>query len=162
MTTPAKPKPPPQLSPPRDPANPQWSTPVNDGLLTVRGMEHAALVFVMVQSVGQHQAEMMRTRLLSLADRSHGKIALSLENVADMTSAGINALVAVNVRCRDLGGSMAVFGLSKDIRKMLRVTRLDRAMTIVETAHEAVKSLDQPKKGRWSALAWARADKDAA
>lgn len=134
----------------------------DEGLLTVRGMDSAALVFITAPAVHEHQATIIQTRLIALADRTRGRIALSLADVIDMTSAGINALVTVNTKCKDLGGALALFGLSREIRKMLRVTRLDRAVIIAETAHEAVKSLDRPRRGFWGAFSWARSDKDAA
>jgi anti-anti-sigma factor len=137
--------------------------PGEEGLLTVRGMRSAALVFITSPAVHEHQAELIRARLLALADRTKGRVALSLENVTDMTSAGINALVAVHNRCRDLGGSLAVFGLSKEVRKMLRVTRLERTIVITETAHEAVTAITRPRRtGFWAAFAWAKSEKDAA
>jgi anti-anti-sigma factor len=137
--------------------------PGEEGLLTVRGMDSAALVFITAPAVHEHQAELIRVRLIALAERTKGRIALSLENVTDMTSAGVNALVAVHTRCRDLGGGLAVFGLSREVRKMLRVTRLDRTIVIAETAHEAVKATSAPPKGGfWSAFTWARPEKDAA
>jgi anti-anti-sigma factor len=145
--------------PPTAPATP----PGEEGLLTVRGMDSAALVFITAAAVHEHQAELIRQRLLVLADRAKGRLAVSLDNVSDMTSAGVNALVAVHNRCRELGGTLAVFGLSRDIRRMLRVTRLDRTIVISETAHEAVKAISAPRKtGLWAALSWARSEKDAA
>ena len=135
-----------------------------ESLLTVRGLENAALVFITAASVHEHQAEMIRTRLLALAERTHGRIAVSLENVTDMTSAGINALVAVMGRCKDLGGGLAVFGPSREVRRMLKVTRLDRAIVIADTPHEAVRAISRggARKSFWASLSWARADRDAA
>ncbi|MEX2218087.1 MAG: STAS domain-containing protein [Phycisphaerales bacterium] len=130
-----------------------------EGLLTVRGLENAGLVFITCPSIHEHQAAMIRARLLVLAERTHGRIAVSLENVIDMTSSGINAMVAVNARCRELGGGLALFGLSRDIRRMLRVTRLDRAIAIAQTPHDAVRALDKPRRGFWSAFSWARPDR---
>jgi anti-anti-sigma factor len=137
--------------------------PSEEGLLTVRGMDNSALVFITTPTVHDHQAELIRARLLALAERIKGRIAVSLENVSDMSSAGINALVTVHTKCKDLGGSLAVFGMSRDIRKMLRVTKLDRTIVICETAHEAVTAISRPRKsGFWAALSWAKSEKDAA
>jgi anti-anti-sigma factor len=137
---------------------------MDDGVITVRGMDSVALAFLGMQTIREHQASIMQERLLGLADRARGRIAVCMSEVADMTSAGINALVAVNARCRDLGGHLALFALGRELKKMIRVTKLDRAIIIVDTAHEAVRSFEAPpRRGLLQlAMSWARHDKDAA
>ena len=137
---------------------------MDDGLITVRGMDSVALAFLGMSYVREHQAAMIQDRLLGLADRAKGRLAVSMSEVTDMTSAGINMLVAVNGRCRDLGGHLALFALDSQVRKMIKVTKLDRAIVIVQTAHEAVRSFESPpKRGLLQlAMSWARQDKDAA
>ena len=137
---------------------------VDDGLITVRGMDSVALAFLGMSTIRQHQATIMQERLLGLADRTKGRLAVSMSEVTDMTSAGINALVAVNARCRELGGHLALFALDREVRKMIKVTKLDRAIVIVQTAHEAVRSFEcPPKRGLLQlAMSWARQEKDAA
>jgi anti-anti-sigma factor len=134
-------------------------------MLTVRGMKTAALVFITCPAIHEHQAAIIQTRLLALAEKARGRLAISLAEVSDMTSAGINALVAVHNRCRQLGGGIALFGLSREVRRMLKVTRLDRTIQIAETPHEAVRVLSESepaRRGIWSIFTWARSDRDAA
>jgi anti-anti-sigma factor len=137
---------------------------MDDGLITVRGMDSVALAFLGMSYIREHQATMVQERLIGLADRAKGRLAVSMSEVTDMTSAGINMLVAVNARCRDLGGHLALFAMVREVRKMIKVTKLDRAIVIVQTAHEAVRSFDAPpKRGLFHlAKSWARQDKDAA
>ena len=137
---------------------------MDDGVITVRGMDSVALVFLGIKIIREHQATMVQERLTTLADRTKGRIAVSMSDVASMSSAGINSLVAVHTRCRDLGGHLALFALGRELKKMIKVTKLDRAMVIVDTAHEAVRSFEAPPKRRLFQLAmsWARQEKDAA
>jgi anti-anti-sigma factor len=137
---------------------------VDDGLITVRGMESVALAFVSIPSLREHQAGMLQERLMGVAERARGRLAVSMADVGDMTSAGINALVAVNARCRELGGHLSLFGVGRELRKLLKVTKLERAIVVVETAHEAVRSFGSPpRRGFFRlALSWARQEKDAA
>ena len=138
---------------------------MDDGLITFGGMESVALAFIAIPSLREHQAGMVQERLLGLADRAKGRIAVSLGDVGDMTSAGMNALVAVHGRCKELGGHLALFGMSKELRRMFKITKLDREIVITGTAHEAVRSFETPERKRrfWSlAFTWAKQEKDAA
>lgn len=135
------------------------------GLITVSAMESVALVFVAMPQVRERQAEMIQERLRTVAERSSGKVAISLSEIVIMTSAGINALVAANAHCEEQGGHLAIFAAPKELRKMFKVTKLDRKLVIVQTAHEAVRSFGRggPRKGIFgTALSWARSEKDAA
>jgi anti-anti-sigma factor len=137
---------------------------MDDGLITIRGMDSVAVAFIAIPSIREHQAQLVQERLTGLADRTKGRVAVSLADVGDMTSAGLNAMVAVHGRCKDLGGHLAIFALSREVQRLFKVTKLDRALVIAETAHEAVQSFHgSAKKSLWkSAFTWARQDRDAA
>jgi anti-anti-sigma factor len=135
------------------------------GLITVSAMESVALVFVGMSQIRERQAEILQERLRVVADRTAGKVAVSLSEVAIMTSAGINALVVASTHCESTGGHLAIFAASKELRKMFKVTKLDRKLVIADTAHEAVRSFGGHSPVRsllQAALSWARSEKDAA
>lgn len=136
-----------------------------DGLITVTPMESVALAFIAMTTVRERQAEIIQEKLLAVAESAKGKLAVSLAEVAVMTSAGVNALVAVHACCERFGGHLALFALSRDLRKLLKVTKLDRKLVIAENAGEAVRSFagPSPRKGFLrNAFSWGRHDKDAA
>ena len=137
---------------------------MDDGLITIRGMDSVALAFIAIPSIREHQASMVQERLCGLADRARGRLAVSLSDVGDMTSAGLNALVAVHARCKGLGGHLALFGANKDVLRLIRITKLDRALVLADTAHEAVRSFEVPaRRSMWKlAFTWAKQEKDAA
>lgn len=136
----------------------------DDGLITVAGMENVALAFIGVPDVRERQADLIQQKLITIADRAGGRLAVSLSEVATMTSAGVNALLAVHLHCEKLGAHLALFAMSRDLMRMFRVTRLDRKLVITETAHEAVRSFTSPPKRGFlrAAFSWARQDRDAA
>jgi len=149
-----------------DAAGPKAPTVTDDsGLITVSAMESVALVFVGMSQIRERQAEILQERLRVIAERTGGKVAVSLSEVAIMTSAGINALVVASTHCESMGGHLAIFAASKELRKMFKVTKLDRKMVIATTAHEAVRSYGGHAHRRsllQAALSWARLEKDAA
>jgi anti-anti-sigma factor len=144
-----------------DPSTPQKVG--DDGLITVSGMDNVALIFLAMSGIREHHADMVQRRLITVADRSHGKLAVSLSEVAALNSSGINALVAVHTHCASLGGHLALFALSPEVRKVFKVTKLDRKMILADNVHEAVQSFTKPKKSFLrGAFTWARQDRDAA
>jgi anti-anti-sigma factor len=151
-----KPAPAPTPEPASSPAG-------DDGLITVSGMDNVALIFLAMSGIREHQSDMVQRRLIAVADRSHGKLAVSLSEVAALNSSGINALVAVHTHCVELGGHLALFALSPEVRKVFKVTKLDRKMILTENVHEAVQSFTKPKKSFLrGAFTWARHERDAA
>jgi anti-anti-sigma factor len=135
-----------------------------DGLITVASMEGVALAFVAMATIRERQAEVLRAGLCEVAERAQGKLAVSLAEVSVLTSAGINALVAVHALCERHHGHLALFAMSKDLRRMLKVTRLDRTLVLADNAQEAVRSFTAPaRRGLLrAALGWTRHDRDAA
>lgn len=155
--------PPLSAKPALSPRPPQPDKSGDDGLITVSGMDNVALIFLAMTGIREHQAEMVQRRLTAVADRSHGKLAVSLSEIAVLNSSGINALVAAHTHCVSLGGHLALFALSTEVRKVFKVTKLDRKMVLAENVHEAVQSFTKPKKSFLrGALTWARHDRDAA
>jgi anti-anti-sigma factor len=135
----------------------------DDGLITVSGMENVALVFIAVSGIREHQADMVQRRLTAVADRCHGRVAVSLSELVSLNSSGINALVAVHTHCVSLGGHLALFAMSEDVRRVFKVTKLDKKMVLAGNAHEAVQSFTKPKKSFLrGAFSWAKQDRDAA
>jgi anti-anti-sigma factor len=137
--------------------------PGDDGLITVSGMDNVALVFLAMTGIREHQADMVQRRLISVADRTKGKLAVSLSEITALNSSAINAFVAVHTHCASLGGHLALFALSPDVRRVFKVTKLDRKLTMVDNVHEAVQSFTKPKKSFLrGVLTWAHQERDAA
>ena len=69
-----------------------------DGLITVASMDGVALAFVAITNIRERQAELMREKLMAVAERARGRIAVSLSEASVMTSAG--EIPATDKRCR--------------------------------------------------------------
>ena len=116
----------------------------DQAIFTVSPAEQAAVVSVACSRIHQHQAEHLRNRLIGVADRAGGRLAVCLEEVVDASSACINALLAVNTHCASMGGKLVLFGLNDEISKMLRMTKVNRTIAVATDAREALDSMDEP------------------
>ena len=135
-----------------------------DGLITVSALRGVPLAFFGMKEIRERQADLIQDKLLLIAQRSKGRLAVSLAEVAVLTSSGINAFVAVNSLCRKLGGQLVLFAVAPEVERMIRVTRLDRTLIMVANADEAVQALGagEKRRGFLAALGFGRAHKDAA
>lgn len=116
----------------------------DQAIFTVSPAEQAAVVSVACSCIHQHQAELLRNRLIGIADRAGGRLAVCLEDVVDASSACINALLAVNMHCASMGGKLVLFGLNDEITKMLRITKVNRTIAVATDARDALDSMDEP------------------
>lgn len=74
-----------------------------------------------VRTVGE-----LRTNLLTLADGGLAHIVADFGGVRFCDAAGLGALVAVNNRLTENGGTLRLIGVRPAQRRILQITRLDR------------------------------------
>lgn len=85
--------------------------------------------FAMVAIAGEidvHTVGELRTVLLALADKGHVHIVADFAGVRFCDAAGLGALVGVNNRVAENGGTLRLIGVRPAQRRILQITRLDR------------------------------------
>jgi anti-sigma B factor antagonist len=73
-----------------------------------------------------HTVGELRTILLALADEGLTHIVADFAGVRFCDAAGLGALVAVNNRVTESGGTLRLIGVRPAQRRILQITRLDR------------------------------------
>jgi anti-anti-sigma factor len=79
----------------------------------------------------------LQHELLQLLDRKPDKIVINLAGVPYMDSSGVASLVKLLSRARKAGVGLALVGLTKRVRNIFEITRLDGVFDIRETESEA-------------------------
>lgn len=120
----------------------------DDSFVSVAATTHVAVVSIELPSLRERQAVIMEERLMELAGQCQGRLAVGFSQVTDMTSAAINALIAVSSACRGAGGRLVIFGLDRPLRKVFASTGLDKLLTVAADADAALR-LFNPRP-RWS------------
>lgn len=116
-------------------------------LLFLDVVDGVAVVGVNLPSLRERQAVVLRDRLQEIAEKSDGRLAVSMTDVIDLNSACINALVDVNKACHALGGHLMLFGLRPELRKSFRQTGVDKILPMADDCDRALKTFE---KRRWS------------
>jgi anti-anti-sigma factor len=89
------------------------------------------------QDFGREQAERVENFLHTL---ERVKVVLDFDDVEQVDSAGLTALVNAQEALRALGGDLKVSTTSPVNRKILEITRLDRQLDVFDSVIDAVKS----------------------
>lgn len=121
----------------------------SDGLILVRPRDSVAVVTLVKRSLHEQHLPEIEARLVALADAVQGRIALSLAGVEDLASAGINALIRVHLRCKQLGGMLACFAADEHTRQVFRVTHLDQRLPLTGDVEQACNLINRKPPGTW-------------
>ncbi|MGH3380239.1 MAG: STAS domain-containing protein [Actinoallomurus sp.] len=92
---------------------------------TVVRRDGASAVVEVAGEIDVHTVGELRTILLALADTGHLHIVADFSGVRFCDAAGLGALVGVNNRVADRGGSLRLTGVRPAQRRILQITRLD-------------------------------------
>ena len=84
----------------------------------------------MFPTVGEREASIIQDDILGLVDQTPGRIALDMTGVQVISSVGLGMLITVSKRCKASGGRLAIFGLRHELLDLIKLTKLDRILTI--------------------------------
>jgi anti-sigma B factor antagonist len=94
---------------------------------------------VLREKVTEHENDALLNDIAEAADTRGWRIAMDLSQVGLLSSAGLGGLITLHKRCADAGGRLVVFGLQGPIMDLLKLTKLNRMLTIEPTREAAVK-----------------------
>jgi anti-sigma B factor antagonist len=110
-----------------------------DLVLSTRQVDDLAIVSVGGEVDLETASQLGDHALEALRDVSP-HVLLDLTDVTFMDSTGLKVLLSIQRRADLAGGSFAIAGASRSVRKILTLTGLDQTFTIHETVDEAPTS----------------------
>jgi anti-sigma B factor antagonist len=87
-----------------------------------------------------HSPAMRKVLLGEIKEKHTPKVFLNLKNVRYVDSSGIATLVEGLKASRDNGSRMILFGLSRSVREVMELSRLQKIFEIYETEEQALSS----------------------
>lgn len=100
-----------------------------------------ALAVITCEKVGGREAPIVQQELTVAGESAGWRLAVDLAAVTMLSSIGLGALVMLHKKCREEGGVFVVCGIGKELRELLKITHLDRVLTIVKDAAAGVKAV---------------------
>jgi len=87
-----------------------------------------------------HSPAMRKALLQEIKEKKTPKVFLNLEKVRYIDSSGIASLVEGLKASRDMGSRLILFGLSKTVREVMELSRLQKIFEIHESEAQALAS----------------------
>jgi anti-sigma B factor antagonist len=100
--------------------------------------DSASAVVEIVGEIDVHTVGELRTILMALADEGRVHIVADFSGVRFCDAAGLGALVAVNNRVAESGGSLRLIGVRPAQRRILQITRLDQLFRRYDSVDDAL------------------------
>ncbi len=95
---------------------------------------------ILVNSVGEREAGVLKDELIDAARKGAGRLVLDMSEVKVLGSVGLGMMVTVTNECRGLGGALVVFGISEPLLQMIKLTKLDKFLKIKKDRAAAIKA----------------------
>jgi anti-sigma B factor antagonist len=87
-----------------------------------------------------HSPAMRKALLQEIREKKTPKVFLNLEKVRYIDSSGIASLVEGLKASRDVGSRLILFGLSKTVREVMELSRLQKIFEIYDSEAQALAS----------------------
>ncbi|MEM1329179.1 MAG: STAS domain-containing protein [Planctomycetota bacterium] len=100
-----------------------------------------AVVAVHCESVTEREARIISDEVGTYAADAAHRVALDLEQVHMLASAGIGAIITIHKNCQKAKGKLVVFNLRPELLQLLKMTKLHKLFTIADCRDKALKAL---------------------
>ena len=87
-----------------------------------------------------HSPAVRKALLLEIKEKKTPKVYLNLEKVRYIDSSGIASLVEGLKASRDIGSRLVLYGLSKSVREVMELSRLQKIFEIYDNEEQALAS----------------------
>lgn len=104
----------------------------------------SAIIAEVTGEIDLRTAESLKSRLLAMSDAGFRRIVLDFTEVRFCDASGLGALVAVQNRLSEHGGEIKLARVRPTLRRLLRITGLDRLFTVYDQVGEAVAGGGSP------------------
>jgi anti-sigma B factor antagonist len=92
-------------------------------------------------SLEEQDAKSILSDLKADAPEWNWRVALDMNNVEFLASAGIGSLINFHRTCAGAGGTMAMFGVNDNIQGVFKVTKMNKFFTMTKDQSQAIKKL---------------------
>jgi anti-sigma B factor antagonist len=98
--------------------------------LSVRRVAGVTIARILREKVGDFESDIIRNEAVAAIVANTPRLAIDLEEVQLLTSAGIGALITIDRECKSKKGKMAVFNVAPELLTILKMTKMDRVFAI--------------------------------
>lgn len=107
----------------------------------VEAMTWGAVVRVLVEKITERDAGIIEAEAAEAGPMNRWRIAVDCSQVTFLPSVGVGMLVRLHQRCKQGGGKMAIFGLSDQLAKLVKLTGVDKIIPLAADEAGAARAL---------------------
>lgn len=96
---------------------------------------------IVCPKVGEREAEIVQQELSAASEKHNWRTIVDFSAVTFLTSVGLGVLVTLLQRAKRGGGKLALYGINKELMDILKITHLDKVLTIVPNREAAIKAV---------------------
>jgi anti-anti-sigma factor len=93
---------------------------------------------VLCEKISEYEATVLEPELRALAADHQYKLVLDMTSVEMIASVGLGMLVQLNRAIKQAGGKFVLANLSENIKKVMKITRLDAGLTITGSVADGI------------------------
>lgn len=114
---------------------------INTGFLETTDFdENGAVVRITAHKIHEHESSRLIEEFKSyLANSGKLRIVMDYSDVEFVSSAGLGAMITTSKAAGDVGGKMVLTGINENVMQVMKLTRLDRLLTIEKNVVKAQK-----------------------
>lgn len=102
---------------------------------------NVGVVVITAPNLGSREAQVIKQDVIAYAPKVNHRIVLDFAHVTMMGSLALGLLVELSKQCKATGGVMALCNLNEDLRGILKMSHLDRLLTITKDRASAIRKV---------------------
>ena len=110
-------------------------------IVAVDEISGAVIARIHCPTVGERESSVIEQEVSAAARAGGRSVGLDFSRVTMLPSVGLGMLIKLSSACKQGGGKLVLFGLDDNLQKLLKVSALDRLLTIAPDEAKAIKKL---------------------
>lgn len=107
--------------------------------ISVRSVAGVAVAEILRDKITEHENQAVFADLNAAAAANRHRLAVDLGRIGLLSSAGLGGLITLHKACAAQGGRLVIFGVQDQILNLLRLTHLDRLLTVATSRDDALQ-----------------------
>ncbi|MBL8762775.1 MAG: STAS domain-containing protein [Phycisphaerae bacterium] len=101
----------------------------------------ATVARIECEKLANREAQVIEAELNAEGEKCAFRLVVDLSQVTMLPSIGLGMLVSLHRKCKEKAGRLAICNLSPDLLNVLKLTHLDRLLTICKDREAAIKTV---------------------
>jgi anti-anti-sigma factor len=108
---------------------------------TIEKTEKYTKLYLGEEKLDTLKAPQLKSELVTLYQSGTVNLILNLSEVKYVDSSGLSAILVANRMSKEVGGCLVLVGVTEHVMKLVKISKLETVLTILNTEEEAVEAV---------------------